>query len=139
MVALPQGLLIILMGDVIFMSPFAGVVFVNSFLPRTARLWNSLLEECFHLAYDLKGLSLELIGTFNLTLGGVTSVSVHLNWLKWTLFLILVEGLSIILMGYAILVSPFLGVIKLSLSAVSYLAQPDSKIFCLALRRVSFS
>ena len=139
MVALPQGLLIILMSDVIFMSPFASVVFVNSFLPSRARLWNSLLEECFHLAYDLKGLSLELIGTFNLTLGAITSVSVHLNWLKWTLSLILVEGLSIILMGYAILVSPFLGVMKLSLSAVSYLAQPDSKFFCLALRRVRFS
>ena len=28
-------------------------VYVNSFFPRTARLWNSLLMKCFHLTYDL--------------------------------------------------------------------------------------
>ena len=28
---------------------------VNSFFPRTARLWNSLLIECFPLTYDLNG------------------------------------------------------------------------------------
>ena len=28
-------------------------VYVNSFLPRTARLWNSLSIECFPLTYDL--------------------------------------------------------------------------------------
>ena len=28
-------------------------VYVNSFFPRTARLWNSLLIECFPLTYDL--------------------------------------------------------------------------------------
>ena len=30
-------------------------VYVNSFFPRTARLWNSLLIECFTLTYDLSG------------------------------------------------------------------------------------
>ena len=30
-------------------------VFVNSFFPGTARLWNSLPMECFTLAYDLNG------------------------------------------------------------------------------------
>ena len=30
-------------------------VYVNSFFPRTARLWNSLPIECFSLTYDLKG------------------------------------------------------------------------------------
>ena len=30
-------------------------VYVNSFFPRTARLWNSLLMECFPLTYDLSG------------------------------------------------------------------------------------
>ena len=30
-------------------------VYVNSFFPRTARLWNSLRIECFLLAYDLNG------------------------------------------------------------------------------------
>ena len=28
---------------------------VNSFLPLTARLWNSLPQECFLLTYDLNG------------------------------------------------------------------------------------
>ena len=31
------------------------VVCVNSFFPRTARLWNSLPIECFPLTYDLSG------------------------------------------------------------------------------------
>ena len=30
-------------------------VYVKSFLPRTARLWNSLPIECFPLTYDLNG------------------------------------------------------------------------------------
>ena len=30
-------------------------VHVNSFLPRTTRLWNSLPMECFPLTYDLNG------------------------------------------------------------------------------------
>ena len=30
-------------------------VYVNSFFPRTARLWNSLLIEYFYLTYDLSG------------------------------------------------------------------------------------
>ena len=30
-------------------------VFVNSFFPRTARLWNSVLVKCFPLGYDLNG------------------------------------------------------------------------------------
>ena len=30
-------------------------VYVNSFFPRTARLWNSLPIECFLLTYDLNG------------------------------------------------------------------------------------
>ena len=30
-------------------------VYVNSFFPRTARLWNSLAIECFPLTYDLSG------------------------------------------------------------------------------------
>ena len=36
-----------------FLSP--EVVYVNSFFPRTARLWNSLPIECFPLTYDLSG------------------------------------------------------------------------------------
>ena len=30
-------------------------VYVNSFFPRSARLWNSLPTECFPLTYDLNG------------------------------------------------------------------------------------
>ena len=30
-------------------------VYVNSFFPRTVRLWNSMPIECFHLTYDLSG------------------------------------------------------------------------------------
>ena len=30
-------------------------VYVNSFFPRTAKLWNSLPKECFSLIYDLSG------------------------------------------------------------------------------------
>ena len=33
-------------------------VYVNSFFPRTARLWNSLPIGCFPLTYNLNGLSL---------------------------------------------------------------------------------
>ena len=39
-------------------------VYVNSFYPRTAKLWNSLLIECFPLTYVLKALSLELTNIF---------------------------------------------------------------------------
>ena len=31
------------------------IAYVNSFFPRTARLWNSLPIECFPLTYDLNG------------------------------------------------------------------------------------
>ena len=30
-------------------------VYVNSFFPRTSRLWNSVPIECFHLTYDING------------------------------------------------------------------------------------
>ena len=30
-------------------------IYVNSFFPHTARLWNSLPTECFRLTYDLSG------------------------------------------------------------------------------------
>ena len=37
-------------------------VYVNSFFPRTARLWNSLPIECFPLTYDLSGLKSKING-----------------------------------------------------------------------------
>ena len=33
-------------------------VYVNSFFPRKARLWNFLPIECFPLTYDISGLEL---------------------------------------------------------------------------------
>ena len=40
-------------------------VYVKSFFPHPARLWNSLPIKCFPLTYDLKmALSLELIDTY---------------------------------------------------------------------------
>ena len=50
-------LLVILIGSLIFLSPFLDVtrmsIHVNSFFPRTAKHWNSLPIECFPLTYDL--------------------------------------------------------------------------------------
>ena len=43
-------------------------VYVNSFFPRTARLWNSLRIECFPLTYDLSG-SKSRINRYLLTVG----------------------------------------------------------------------
>ena len=46
---LQGGLLIILIDCMIFRSPFLDVtrMSVNSFFPRTARLWNFMPKECF--------------------------------------------------------------------------------------------
>ena len=43
-------------------------VYVNSFFPRTARLWNSLPIECFPLTYDLSGFK-SRINRHHLTVG----------------------------------------------------------------------
>ena len=43
-------------------------VYVNSFFPRTARLWNSLPIECFPLTYDLSGFK-SRINIYLLTVG----------------------------------------------------------------------
>ena len=43
-------------------------VYVNSFFPRTARLWNSLPIECFPLTYDLSGFK-SRINRYFLTVG----------------------------------------------------------------------
>ena len=40
--------------SVIILRCYKGV-YVNSFFPGTARLWNSLLIECFPFTYDLSG------------------------------------------------------------------------------------
>ena len=43
-------------------------VYVNSFFPRTARLWNSLPIECFPLTYDLNGFK-SRVNRYLLTVG----------------------------------------------------------------------
>ena len=45
-------------------------VYVNSFFPRTARLWNSLPMECFPLTYDLSGFK-SRINRYLLTVGSL--------------------------------------------------------------------
>ena len=45
-------------------------VYVNSFFPRTARLWNSLPIECFPLTYDLSGFK-SRINRYVLTVGSL--------------------------------------------------------------------
>ena len=45
-------------------------VYVNSFFPRTAKLWNSLPIECFPLTYDLSGFKFR-INRHLLTVGSV--------------------------------------------------------------------
>ena len=59
---------------------------------------------------------------------GITLVDVHLNWLTWFLFLIPVGGLLVILIGCMILLSPFLDVVRTSMSPVSFLTQPNCGI-----------
>ena len=60
-------------------------------------------------------------------------VDIHLNWLNLFLFLILKEGLLVILIDCMIFLSPFLEVRRLPMSKVSFLAQLDSVIFYLIL------
>ena len=62
---------------------------------------------------------------------GITLVDVHLNWLDWFHFLILEGDLLVILINCMIFLSPFLDVTRISMSAVSFLAQLDSGILCL--------
>ena len=55
---LGAGPLVILIGCLISLAPFARFyndVYVNSFFPRTPKLWSSLPAECFPLTYDLNG------------------------------------------------------------------------------------
>ena len=53
---------------------------VNSFLPLTARLWNSLPQECFLLTYDLNGFK-SRIDRHILSLG-----EYYIMWGYWDIF-----------------------------------------------------
>ena len=55
----------------------------------------------------------------------------NVNWVNWFHFLILEGGLLVILIDCMIFLSPFLDVINMSMSTVSFLAQLYSRILCL--------
>ena len=61
----------------------------------------------------------------------ITIADVHLNWLSWFHFLILEGGLLFILIDCLISQSPFLDVIRMSMSKVSFLTQLDPGILSL--------
>ena len=60
-----------------------------------------------------------------------TLVDVHLNWLNWFHFLILMGGLLVILIDCMIFLSPFVDVTRVSMSIISFLAQLGFRILCL--------
>ena len=62
---------------------------------------------------------------------GNSLVGVHLNWLNWFHFLILEGGLLFILIGCMIFMSPFLDILRIPMSTVSFFTQPESGILCL--------
>ena len=53
-------------------------VYVKSFFPRTAKLWDSLPIECFHLTYDLRGFN-SRINRHPLTVGSFKQISCMLQ------------------------------------------------------------
>ena len=71
------------------------------------------------------------VGSLSLFYRYISLVDVHLNWLNWFHFFILEGGLLVILIDCMIFLSPFLDVIRMSMSVVSFLAQLDSGILCL--------
>ena len=58
-------------------------------------------------------------------------VDVHLNWVNWFHLLILVGGPLIILIDCMIFLPPFLDVMRMFMSTVSFLTRLDSKILYL--------
>ena len=62
---------------------------------------------------------------------GITLVGVHLNCLNWVHFLILVAGPPVTLIDCMVFVLPFLNVIRMFMSTVSFLAQLGYGIICL--------
>ena len=52
-------------------------VYVNSFFPRTTKLWNSLPIECFRLTYDLNDFKYKINRNHLLTIGSFKTDSVY--------------------------------------------------------------
>ena len=61
----------------------------------------------------------------------ITLVDVHLNWLSWFHFLILKGALLFILIDCLISQSPFLDLVWMSMSKISFLEQLDPGILSL--------
>ena len=62
---------------------------------------------------------------------GIALVGAHLYWLNWIHIFILVGGLFVILIDCMINLSPLIEVIRILISATSFLAQLDYGILCL--------
>ena len=62
---------------------------------------------------------------------GITSGDVHVSWFSWFHFLVLREGLPVILTDWIIFLSPFLDVTGISISTISFLVLLDSGILML--------
>ena len=62
---------------------------------------------------------------------GITVVDVLQNWLNWLHFFFLEVDLLIILIDCIIFLSPFLDVMRMSMSTVYFMARLDSGIVCL--------
>ena len=72
--------------------------------------------------------SWHIVGIFSI---GITLAHARLNWFSCFHFLILVRGLLVSLIDCMIFLSPFVDVISISMSTVSFLAQLESGIPCL--------
>ena len=86
------------------------------------------IYDCWSFTCDLSLKTWLIIEIFSV---GITLVDVYVNWLKWFHFFILEVDLLVTLIDCMIFMLPFLDVFRVSMSTVSFLAQPDSGIVCL--------
>ena len=87
-----------------------------------------LVLHLLHLLNSWLIVEMELVYVFSL---GITLVDVRLNWLNWFHFHIVEGVLLVILIDCMIFLSPLLDVTRMSMSAVSFLAQLNSGILFL--------
>ena len=83
------------------------------------------------LAAPLNPCLVVVMGRTYIFFTGVILVDVHLKWLSSFHIFILVRGLLVFLVGCMIFLSPYLSIIKMSMSIVSCLTQLGSEILCL--------
>ena len=92
-------------------------------------IW-SCMEYCCHVWAGAPSCYLELLDKLQKRICRTVVPSLAAS-LKWFHFLILEEGLLIILIDCMIFLSPFLDVTRMSMSTVSFLTHLDSGILCL--------